>query len=71
MGYLKSYPQYPIDRTYTLKYTYYMKSNETKRKNEIRKHVNLYDLFGNPEDLIQALELIHRELLEINRMGTK
>lgn len=41
------------------------KTIETKEKNSIRYHVNRYDLFGDPEDLIIAQGLIHRELLKI------
>jgi len=42
-----------------------MEPKETKERNSIRNHVNRYDLFGDPEDLIIAQELIHKELLNI------
>lgn len=42
-----------------------MEPKETKERNSIRNHVNRYDLFGDPQDLIIAQELIHRELLNI------
>jgi len=44
-----------------------MKLNETPRKNGIRFHINKYELLGNPYDLIRALDLIHNELLNINK----
>lgn len=40
------------------------KTIETKEKNSIRYHVNRYDLYGDPEDLIITQGLIHRELLK-------
>lgn len=43
-----------------------MQSKETERKNGIRTHVNNYDLFGDPLDLVKALPLIYKELLYIN-----
>lgn len=46
---------------------YHMRTKETERKNKIRFHVNSYDLFGNPQDLIEASSLIHMELININR----
>lgn len=42
-----------------------MEPKETKEKNGIRYHINRYDLFGDPEDLIIANGLIHIELLRI------
>ena len=43
-----------------------MMSKETPIKSQIRKHINKYELLGEPYDLIRALALIHTELMSIN-----